>query len=67
VPQPHVDEHEGAPPDRSPLSSIICIGVTRLMDIVLILRDTFLIGSSLAVLVGLVFWYGWLLKNFGSF
>jgi hypothetical protein len=30
----------------------------------IVLRDSFLIVTSLAALFGLVFWWGWLLKNF---
>lgn len=43
------------------------------MDVLLVasvgstLKDTFLIVSAFAVLFGLVLWWGWLFKNFGTF
>jgi len=37
---------------------------TRLIDT---LKDTGLILSTLAVLFGLILFWGWILKNFGTF
>jgi hypothetical protein len=31
------------------------------------LKDSFLILSTLVVLFALIWWWGWILKNFGTF